>query len=45
LGYLIRYDLFQALLICACVAVGLYVGRKIDAKLNKGQQLDDFFGD
>jgi uncharacterized membrane protein len=32
-----------ALFICLCIAVGLYVGKKIDAKVNIRQSIEDLF--
>jgi uncharacterized membrane protein len=41
--FVISYGFFKALFICLCIVVGLYVGKKIDAKVNIRQSLEDLF--
>jgi len=41
--FVISYGFFEALFICFCIAVGLYVGKKIDDKMNNRRSSDDIF--
>ena len=41
--FVIRFGFFQALFICLCIAVGLYLGKKIDARGNIKQSVEDIF--
>ncbi|MCL1905888.1 MAG: DUF2273 domain-containing protein [Clostridiales bacterium] len=41
--FVIRYGFFPALFICLCIAAGLYIGKKIDSKVNIRQSVEDLF--
>jgi len=41
--FVISYGFFQALFIFICVAAGIYIGKKIDSKVNIRQSVEDIF--
>jgi len=41
--FVISFGFFEALFICLCIAVGLFIGKKIDAKINIRQSVEDIF--
>jgi uncharacterized membrane protein len=41
--FVISYGFLEALFICLCIAVGLYLGKKIDDKVNIRQSVEDLF--
>ncbi len=39
----IAYGFWKALFICLCIAVGIYVGKKLDEKWNIGESMSRIF--
>jgi uncharacterized membrane protein len=43
--FAIKYGLFKALFVSACVVIGYYVGTRLDEKVDFKAMLKKFFGD
>jgi len=41
--FVTSFGFFEALFICFCIGAGFFIGKKIDAKVNIRQSMDDIF--
>ncbi|MCL1976221.1 MAG: DUF2273 domain-containing protein [Firmicutes bacterium] len=41
--FVISFGFLEALFICICIALGFYLGKRIDMKINHRQSTDDIF--